>query len=483
MQKTVHVKQNNSPLSPVRKALYALGIIVMVFLFLLCMHFAVYTHIYSGSASFANSLVNFIGLLFLLLLFIFCMISGFENGPKNWIFDFMVFYTYIYLTVSLMALMLDGIVRFIPLNYALYTFTYAGASVYWLLFWFYQKEVDVSNSTRRFFNVIVYVLAAAYILASILNVKTGMMFTIEQHNGRIKYTIPDIFSIVMTLLTLGFYALRILTARCPRKKKWSLASYVLIPALLVPTSFLIDRISPGLMIDSLSGIAYVLTLYIIFFNIHLEQKNELIRQNARETELKTATMLSQIQPHFIYNSLATISHLCKKDPMLAKEATDKFADYLRMNLDAPDSEHLIPFSKELEHIRTYLWLEKLRFGDSLNVEYDIQFTDFLIPSLTVQPLVENAVKHGIRGVEGGGTVTVSTKKLTSGVRITVSDDGAGFDISLKKQDGKNHVGLENVTMRLKNLCNGILTVKSRIGKGTACNILIPMEGENERNTR
>ena len=468
-------KQNNSPLSPVRKALYAIGLIVMVALFLLCMNLAAYTQIYSNAASFSNALVDFIGLLFLFLLFIFCMISGFENGPKNWIFDFMVFYTYVYLTVSLMTLIIDGIVRLIPLNYALNTFAYAGASVYWVLFWFYQKEVDISNSTRKFFNVIVYALAFVYILYSILNIKTGMMFTIEQHNGRIKYVIPDIFSIVMTLLTMGFYALRILTARCPKKKKWALASYVLIPALLVPTSFLIDRISPGLLIDSLSCIAYVLTLYIIFFNIHLDQKNELLRQHARETELKTATVLSQIQPHFIYNSLATISHLCKRDPMLAKEATDKFADYLRLNLDAPSENSIIPFEKELEHINTYLWIEKLRFGDTLNVEYDISFTDFLIPSLTVQPLVENAVKHGIRKVENGGTVTISVKKVTSGVRITVSDNGAGFDMQRPKDDGKMHLGIENVSTRLENLSNGRLIIKSQPGKGTVCQILIPLE--------
>ena len=135
----------------------------------------------------------------------------------------------------------------------------------------------------------------------------------------------------------------------------------------------------------------------------------------------------------------------------------------------------VPFESELRHLETYLSLEKMRFGDELNIEYDIEATDFLIPSLTVQPLVENAVKHGVGMKEDGGTVTIATKEFNDRYEVIVSDDGVGFDTAKKPNDGRTHIGMENVRNRLKTMCNAVLNIESTVGKGTVATITIPKE--------
>ena len=135
----------------------------------------------------------------------------------------------------------------------------------------------------------------------------------------------------------------------------------------------------------------------------------------------------------------------------------------------------VPFESELRHLETYLSLEKMRFGDELNIEYDIEATDFLIPSLTVQPLVENAVKHGVGMKEDGGTVTITTKEFDDRYEVIVSDDGVGFDTAKKTNDGRTHIGMENVRNRLKTMCNAVLNIESTVGKGTVATITIPKE--------
>ena len=120
-------------------------------------------------------------------------------------------------------------------------------------------------------------------------------------------------------------------------------------------------------------------------------------------EAKVQVMVSQIRPHFMYNALSSIAMLCKIRPETAYEATIKFSDYLRGNMDSLKQTAPVPFRKELEHLEKYLYIEKLRFGKKLNVEYDIQAEGFEIPLLSIQPLVENAVKHGVGMKEDGGT--------------------------------------------------------------------------------
>jgi len=188
---------------------------------------------------------------------------------------------------------------------------------------------------------------------------------------------------------------------------------------------------------------------------------------------KISLMLSQIKPHFLYNSLAIIQRLCAKDPKLAEETVVEFTEYLRGNMDSLAVESLIPFAKELHHLESYLALEKKRFGARLNVVYEIFTENFSLPVLTVQPIVENAVRHGVTKREEGGTVTIRTEESEKDIVITVRDDGAGFDPDAKKHGGRQGIGMENVSKRLAAMCGGALTVTSAAGIGTTVIMTIP----------
>jgi sensor histidine kinase YesM len=206
--------------------------------------------------------------------------------------------------------------------------------------------------------------------------------------------------------------------------------------------------------------------------------------NELESELlqnQISIMLSQIRPHFLYNALVAIQELCHIDPETASEAVGEFSNYLRGNLDSLSIKNTIPFEKELKHVETYLSLEKKRFGDKLSVVYDVKACDFLIPALTLQPVVENAVRHGVTKREEGGSVKISTGEDETNSVITVTDDGVGFDTSPNRAMKRGekilherlHVGIENVRSRLVSMCGGTLSVESAPGVGTSAVITIP----------
>ena len=190
-------------------------------------------------------------------------------------------------------------------------------------------------------------------------------------------------------------------------------------------------------------------------------------------------MVSQIRPHFMYNALSSIAILCKLNPDTAYHATVAFSDYLRGNMDSLKQSAPVPFEKELEHLKKYLYIEKLRFDDQLNIEYDIQDTNFEIPLLSVQPLVENAVKHGVGMKEDGGTVRISTRETETAHEVIIEDDGVGFDVNEQKNDGRSHIGMENTKKRLQDMCGGEVIIKSKPGEGTAAKIIIPKKEENK----
>lgn len=229
---------------------------------------------------------------------------------------------------------------------------------------------------------------------------------------------------------------------------------------------------------SLINIAISISMILMFIVAMVEQNQMLAMREKEAADLRISLMLSQIAPHFIYNTLTTIQGLCDKDPALAKETTGQFAKYLRGNLDSLSQNENIPFSRELEHVKCYLSIEKKRFGDRVNVVYDIEEDGFMIPALTLQPIVENAVKHGLCKKDGGGTVWIHAYETDGTNQIVVEDDGAGFDAKSLLNDGKKHIGLRNVKSRLKDMCKGTIDVTSEIGKGTKVTIGIPRSWEN-----
>ena len=220
-------------------------------------------------------------------------------------------------------------------------------------------------------------------------------------------------------------------------------------------------------------LACTLALLLMFMLFYWEMAKNLVENERELMQSQVSLAISQIQPHFLYNTLSTIAELCRKDSAMAEEVTNRFALYLRGNLEHMGDSFPVEFSKELKHVQTYLWIEKIRFQEELQVVYDTQTEDFIIPALTVQPLVENAVKHGMMGSENVCTITIRTKCVERGYQVIIEDDGCGFDPEQVKNDGRKHIGIESVRSRLKFMVGGTLTVKSAIGKGTTVIIEIP----------
>ncbi|MCQ2491711.1 MAG: histidine kinase [Lachnospiraceae bacterium] len=207
-----------------------------------------------------------------------------------------------------------------------------------------------------------------------------------------------------------------------------------------------------------------------------QQKLALAEKDNELAETRIRVLISQMRPHFLFNALGSIEQLCRVNPVLAGDAIHKFSRYLRTNINALGSADLVYFNDELEHIRTYVWLEQMRFGDDIVYEEDLQTDSFRIPALSVQPLIENSIKHGLSGMEDGAIhIRLTTRETPSFYIIIVTDDGCGFDPDHPFDDGRVHVGLTNVKERIKLLTDGFVEIESIIDQGTTIRINIPKE--------
>ena len=228
----------------------------------------------------------------------------------------------------------------------------------------------------------------------------------------------------------------------------------------------------------LFAIALVMVLKLIPNSINAatkakELEMEKIVLNAELAESRISTMISQIRPHFIYNTLGSIEQLCKLDPPKAGDLVHNFAKYLRGNFGELDNPKPILMSQEMEHVHHYINIENVRFPD-MTFTFEMKSDDFHIPALTIQPIVENAIKHGLMKLPHGGTIHVVSYETETDYCISVVDDGAGFDTSVLI-DERKHVGLRNIRERLKVMVNGKLDIESTVGVGTKVLVTIPKE--------
>lgn len=229
---------------------------------------------------------------------------------------------------------------------------------------------------------------------------------------------------------------------------------------------------------SMMVIHYLFLRLVVTSEQHADLERNLLQSQVELMESRMHLLTAQIQPHFIHNTLNTIYSLCDEDVEDTKQAICDFSDYLRTSFEAMDITEPVPFQKELDHIMFYLSIEKRRFLDKLNVEYDIQTTDFTLPVLTIQPLVENAVRHGIRQRSTPGKLFIQTRETDSAYEIVVKDDGAGFDPSsaASEEDGRKHLGISNSRTRLQKLSGGTLDIISEPEAGTTVTVRIPKTG-------
>lgn len=380
------------------------------------------------------------------------------------------------LLLDIFSWLLDG-ASFYGANHLLYTinFLFWIAQVvtccHWVFFsdfWNYQDRERLKKRRLLYFLPMFVELIALFV-----NVGTGHIFRLNEENcyehgeWYLLNMIPY-YLCIATAFAISIKKMLKSTDEDSKRRSFALTVFLCLPLC-------------GVIFGSFSfGISFIWPFTALsMLMIHIYEKQNIVteellshvRQETELSKLRTSIMLSQIQPHFLYQSLNAIYDLCETDKKKAKEATHDFYLYLKGNLESLGQSGLLPFQTELSHIEIYLQLEKIKYKDRLTVEYDIRAKDFRLPSLTVQPLVENAVKYGVCQREDGGTVWISSTESDQYYEITVKDNGA--DTGMLDSDGKSQVDIQNIKERLKNMCGGSLILTGEKGEGTTAVIRVP----------
>ena len=333
-----------------------------------------------------------------------------------------------------------------------------------------EEYIKLSRRTRKILMTCITVLCGIQVFFSLISPFTGSIFYVTD-SGYQRGPLFIISQLVPLFCYLLFSAVVLLYRRqLSRREVVFFLMYIFIPLGAGATQMFLRGIA-------VVNIGVTLALLFILVNIQFEHEIALRRQEKELAEQRIDIMISQIQPHFLYNALGTIAHLCRHDPVKAEKATEEFAMFLRGNMDSLKKREPIPFEKELNHVMNYLSLEQQRFQDRLRVIYDIRVKDFFLPPLSLQPLVENALRHGILHKKEGGTITIRTAETGEYAVVTIADDGIGMENAKRSPNlgDHAHIGIENVRSRIKTMVEGSMDIQSS-DHGTTITLKIPMVG-------
>ena len=353
--------------------------------------------------------------------------------------------------------------------------TLLGVSMMLYMLFFAMIIVCLLNVTRKLGSVVVFALGIVNAAFFVLPIVTKIHF----YDTWIWWVIVQLLA---NLVLIGCLIREFIASKTTIK-------WAYIGALLPLIAFAADTVGTwtgawkgGLLSKCAFGLLFIVFIIMVLKfipgNINAaakakELETEKIMLNAQLAESRISTMMSQIRPHFIYNTLGSIEQLCEVDPKKAGELVHDFAKYLRGNFGELDNPKPILMSQEMEHVHHYISIENVRFPD-MTFTFEMNSDDFKIPALTVQPIVENAIKHGLMRLQSGGTIRVVSFETETDYCVTVEDDGVGFDTNVLL-DERKHVGLRNIRERLKTMVNGTLEIKSVVNEGTKVLIKIPKE--------
>lgn len=405
-----------------------------------------------------NAAVCVIGIAIILIHIINLLLKKIRRPDENRLLVFLSFTAFhlaAYLTFSLIRIVYTSDAYITGFYTAFYIFNNVEAFLFFLYMLCY---VELSTKTRKTLAILNVSIFAMFVILDIVNIFAKMFFTAEngQYVRANTMIVAQIYQFVM--LAIVFFV-TLFNARLVVREKVAFGCYCLLPLAAI----LIQNALPGYAIAYLS---IIIAIEVLFFFVNVSKNVQLAEEQEKNKEAQIRIMMSQIQPHFVYNSLSAISTLITIDPEKAQRALDDFTGYLRHNLSSLTETKLIPFEAELQHIETYVSLEKVRFAERVDVVYDIKAMDFYVPPLSIQPIVENAIKHGVLKKIEGGTLNIKTYETEEAYVVEVDDDGVGFDLDGIDFETNEHFGINNIRHRLKTMCNGELAITSEVGKGT-----------------
>ncbi len=301
-----------------------------------------------------------------------------------------------------------------------------------------------------------------------------VLFSISQFMPSFYYITPDAqlhLGPAYPLLVAPIPAMLLLIAAgvVRRRNKLSRQYYHAFLICLVPVT-IVMTVHMFVPVFLLINVGLTISAFSMYRIIESDSVEQSLRQQREIANQRAKIAVLQMRPHFIHNTIASIYYLCDEDPKKAQQVTKDFNAYLRKNFHAIVKDEAIPFTEELEHARAYLAVEQAQYEDNLIVSYDVPHTLFRIPPLTLQPLVENAVKHGMNPDSCPLRIWIQTRETDSGSQIVVEDDGLGFDPAIADDP---RTTLANVRQRLAAMCNGKLEFEPREGGGTVARVTIP----------
>lgn len=425
-----------------------------------------------------NVIVEIFGMVVNIPLLFYCLVESGKRDKRTKLMIGIILANLCVLLLDCVGWAMDGKVEYTILLYAVNSGAFCFGYIISTLFTYYLIAcIEIRKKINRNFAHVIGGFAIISIILVLVSLYNHMYFSMQSgvYVRGPAYWFSHVFSVTVLMIDM------FLVIKYHKLLGWietiSLLSYGVLPLIMIWIQIKIYGLA-------LINLATTLSILIIYIGVHVEQGMQMKKQEAELAEIKVSVLLSQIQPHFIYNSLTAISYLCDKEPQTAKQALLDFAQYMRGNMDSINSGELIPFRKELQHTEKFLKLEKLRYEERLNVVYDIREEMFFCPALTLQLVVENAIKYGICTREDGGEVLIRTESNDESVIITVKDNGIGMDVNSLdeipiKNDGKTHIGLKNVRYRVRIMTGGDVKLTSKCGVGTTVTITIPKGRENE----
>ena len=349
---------------------------------------------------------------------------------------------------------------------AFYTTFYILNNLGVFLFFHYAKSyISIEPKTEKKLTILNYCVFFAFIILDIVNIFTGIFFTaIDGEYVRSKTMILS--QGYQFIMFIAVFIVAATNDKLIRREKTAFGIYCFFPLAAI----ILQNIFKGYAIAYAS---IIISIEVLFMFVNVQKSIVAAEERELNRELQIKMMLSQIHPHFIYNSLSSISTLITIDAEKARTAMDNFTEYLRRNFSSLTETKLIPFEDELKHIEAYVACEKMRFGDRVSIIYDIQTSEFYLPPLSIQPIVENGIKHGILKKIEGGRLTLRAYENDDSYIVEVIDDGVGFRV--EDIDSNDNIGINNVRYRVENICGGDVEIKSKSGSGTHITVTFPKE--------
>ncbi|MGB4984530.1 MAG: histidine kinase, partial [Erysipelotrichaceae bacterium] len=346
-------------------------------------------------------------------------------------------------------------------KYILILISLAGA----VLFYFLYKLFDIKNYVKVFYIILVYAFT----------IELTSSFYLEWDIGFQNFLFALIpLSFAFLYLNDNYEKIIPIGIKCSVIVLFCYLSCIIIDFIVNPVSGA-TNLQIYIFNTVISIIIFMMMfIYMLTFVIELYSTYRVVDKQTRNKidDMNTTMMLSQIKPHFIYNTLGAIADMIETNPQQAIKEMNNFSRYLRRNIDILSSSDLVTFEQERSHIDTFLKIQNMRFENTITITYNIGPKDFLLPPITIQPLVENSIRHGIQPKGISGEIIITTEENDDNYLVTVIDNGKGFT-KHNNLNNEESIGLSNIEYRLKTLCNGTMSIDSKINIGTTVTLTIP----------